>query len=56
MRPRNFPSAVRPLSALAVVCAVIAGCSGDDNGGPNPVPTLVAIEVTPATASVQAGA
>jgi len=37
------------------VCAVIAGCSGDDNGGPNPVPTLVAIEVTPATASVEAG-
>ena len=46
---QEFPvSRARPLSALAALCVVvIAGCSGDDNGGPNPVPTLVAIEVTP---------
>ena len=54
MRPRNFPSAVRPLSALAALCVVMQGVLGDDNGGPI-LPTLVAIEVTPATASVQAG-
>ena len=55
MRPRLVPSAARPLSLLTLLCIVIAGCSDDDNGGPNPVPTLVAIEVTPPTASVQAG-
>ena len=48
MRPRLVPSAARPLSLIALLCIVIAGCSDDDNGGPNPVPTLVAIEVTPA--------
>ena len=55
MLPRRLSLAARPLFLLLSLCLVIAGCSDDDNGGPNPVPTLVAIEITPATASVQAG-
>jgi glucose/arabinose dehydrogenase len=55
MRSTFFPSAVRPLSVAALLAVVIAGCSDDDNSAPNPVPTLVRIDVTPATATVQAG-
>jgi len=44
----------RHLTLGMLVAAVIAGCS-DDNSAPNPVPTLVRIDVSPATATVQTG-
>ena len=54
MRARSLSSAAGPLSTIVVLCAILAGCSGDENSPP-PSPTLTAIEVTPATTSVPVG-
>ena len=42
-------------STVAILAAVVTGCNDDSGPNPTPTPTLTAIEVTPATATVQAG-
>jgi hypothetical protein len=41
---------------LGGACALAAACGGSDGGGPDPEPTLVAVEVTPASATLEPGA
>lgn len=56
MRFRSTLSAARPLPAIVLALVLLGGCS-DDDSGPTPPgePTLTAIEVAPATSTVEAG-